>query len=89
MYVPFAKELFGLDNNFENGKNLWYFDGKIYSNKSDGVDSKDTSISENDKVPDFNDYGFGSDIACYETAPSMTFGGVHKDFQTSQVIMII
>jgi hypothetical protein len=87
MYVPFAKELFGLDKtDFINGEQLSYFDGKCYSNKSD--DRNISANTENDAKSRVNSFsGFGiNDMACYETAPSMTFGRLHNnDIKSSAV----
>lgn len=69
-YIPFAKELFGLDN-FSNGKDLSYLG-------ADGVTVKNN-------VPDVNAFGFDiGDMAHYETAPSMIFGK-HSNILTSSV----
>ncbi len=69
MYLPFANELFGVDNNFKNGEN-WYFNGEHYVNAASSVSS-----SNKNNVPEVNAFGFGiDDMVLYETAPSMTFG---------------
>lgn len=82
MYVPFAKELFGLDENFNNGKDLTFFDGVRFThdgNKSEGNIKSSTNVC----VPNF---AAPSDMTHYETAPSMAFGRVENDgSKTSRV----
>jgi hypothetical protein len=80
-YIPFAKELFGLEN-YKNGDYSTYCGAQGVTNLPDG--SVDNTTSAGLFNTEYCATGFGKDMLQYETAPSMTFGK-HANIVVSSV----